>query len=313
MALREIISIDEDKCDGCGQCAKGCPEGALRIIEGKARLVGESLCDGLGACIGECPRGAITIEKREAAVYEETRVIEGMVRLGPSVVAAHLEHLAHHGQDGYEREALAWLAARGLGDPRGARARSAEAPACPGGAGPAATAMAGGCPGSAARRFAPRATSLEAARSLVSPDRSRDTPAPVSGSPEMAEDQPSALGHWPIQMKLVNPRAAHYAGARLLVAADCTAFALGAFHSRLLEGRSLVIACPKLDDRTGYVEKLAALIEAASSVEVAIMEVPCCGGLVKLVTEAREAAGLSKPLAVTVVGVEGGIISTRTV
>ncbi len=305
MALREIIAIDEDKCDGCGLCAQGCPEGALRIIEGKARLVGESLCDGLGACIGECPRGAIMVEKREAQPYEEARVMEGMAKLGPAVISAHLEHLAHHGQDKLEGEALAWLAARGLSDPRKRAAGAcADSP--------------GGCPGSASRRFGPRSAGIDSARSMVSPGRPANAAqggTAQSGAAAKPGDlaQASALAHWPIQMKLVNPRAPQYAGARLLVAADCTAFALGAFHSELLAGRSLVIACPKLDDRVGYVEKLSALVAAAESVEVAIMEVPCCGGLVKLVTEAREAAGKPAPIQVAVVGVEGGIISRRTV
>lgn len=295
MALREIIEIDEDRCDGCGACATGCPEGALQIIEGKARLVGESLCDGLGACLGECPRGAITVTKREAEAYDEAKVMEGMHRLGPSVIAAHLEHLAHHGQDLFESQALAWLAARGLEDPRKA-APGAAAPECHG----------GGCPGSASRRFNARAASVEAVRTMAGPGLSRaEAPAVASGP---GASQSSALGHWPIQLHLANPGAPQYRGARLLVAADCTAFALGSFHPSLLSGRSLVIACPKLDDRTGYVEKLARLLAVASQVEVAIMEVPCCSGLLKLVTEARALAGLDTPIAVTVVGVEGGIV-----
>lgn len=286
MALREIIEIDEDKCDGCGACATGCPEGALQIIDGKARLVGESLCDGLGACLGECPRGAITVTKREAVAYDEALVMDGMAKLGPSVMAAHLEHLAHHGQDLFESQALAWLAAHGLEDPRKTQAKP------------------GGCPGSASRRFAARSASVEAVRAMAGPGLSRTqglSPAPSQGGA-------SALSHWPIQLHLVNPGAPQFRDARLLIAADCTAFALGSFHPDLLAGRSLVIACPKLDDRQGYVEKLSRLLAAAASVEVAIMEVPCCGGLLKLVTEARVLAGLERPIAVTVVGVEGGIL-----
>lgn len=242
MAPREIIVIDEEKCDGCGACAKGCPEGAIQLLEGKARLVGEVLCDGLGACVGECPRGAIRIEKREAEAYDEARVMEGMARLGPAVLAAHLDHLL-------------------LPDPRKTPAGKAEA-----------------SPGEA------------------------QCPLPSS-----------TLGHWPIQLRLINPRAAQYSGARLLVAADCTAFALGGFHSELLEGRSLVIACPKLDDRTSYMEKLQALLGLASSAEVAIMEVPCCSGLLKLVVEAREGLGSSLPIDVVVIGVGGGIARRKRV
>jgi len=302
MALREIIEIDETKCDGCGACATGCPEGALQIIDGKARLVGESLCDGLGACLGECPQAAITVTKREAEAYDEARVMEGMAKMGTSVIAAHLDHLAHHGQDLFESQALAWLAARGLQDPRPGHGSSGRR-----GSGaitqslPDAIPDHGGCPGSASRRFASRASSVDAVRIVAGPGLSRV-------KAQEGTELPSALGHWPIQLHLVNPGAPQYRGASLLVAADCTAFALGSFHPGLLAGKSLVIACPKLDDRSSYVEKLAGLMAVAARVEVAIMEVPCCGGLLKLATEARGLAGIDTPIAVTVVGVEGGIV-----
>jgi NAD-dependent dihydropyrimidine dehydrogenase PreA subunit len=277
MARREIIVIDEAKCTGCGECATGCPEGALRIIDGKARLVGESLCDGLGACIGTCPEGAILITEREAEPYDEAKVMEGMVKLGPKVLAAHLEHLSHHGQDRYVREALAWLEARGLTLPEEAK--------------PEATPRFEACPGSAARAFKPAAAAGAAAAR---------TAAPAS---------PSALSGWPIQLHLVNPRAPQFAGTDLLVAADCTAFALGSFHAGLLEGRSLVIACPKLDvGREIYLDKLAVILDVARSVKVAIMEVPCCSGLLKLVLEAREAASSKARVEVAVVGIQGDIL-----
>lgn len=290
MALREIIVIDEGKCDGCGACALGCPEGALQVIEGKARLVGESLCDGLGACIGECPRGAIGIEKREARAYDEDAVMEGMAKLGPAVIAAHLEHLARHGQSGLEATALAWLAAHGQGDPRPATPTAAAA--APSQGSPCAS------PGSAPRRFAAHAAAP------------RPSALPVQAPGTEAS---SALSSWPIQLRLVNPAAPQFEGSRLLVAADCCAFSLGSFHATLLEGRSLVIACPKLDDREGYAEKLEALIGRAESVEVAIMEVPCCGGLLKLVADARDRAKKGMPITVSVVGIEGGVIGRKMI
>ncbi len=276
MATREIIEIDEDRCDGCGACAGGCHEGALRVIDGKARLVGESLCDGLGACIGECPRGAIKVTRREAEAYDEARVMDGLSRLGPKVISAHLEHLRDHGQDAYVREALAYMEAHGIEAP--------ESGCRPG---------AGGCPGSASKRFTPlRAPAKPASSSAAAP---------------------SALTHWPIQLHLINPRAPQFAGTELLVAADCTAFSLGAFHAELLAGKSLVIACPKLDTgRDIYVEKLAALLEAANSATVAIMEVPCCSGLLKLVLEAREASTRKPAVEAITVGVEGGILARRS-
>ncbi len=300
MATREIIEIDETKCDGCGACESGCPEGALRVIDGKARLVGESLCDGLGACIGTCPRGAITVTRREAEVYDETKVMEGIAKGGPKVIAAHLEHLRSHGQEGYAREALAWLAARGIQAPTTAAHEDAGG-AC------------GGCPGTRSRRFHTGGMRMDAARALAGAARTAEGGAHREAAKEGAANSPSAspsaLTHWPIQLHLVNPRAPQYASAELLVAADCTAFALGSFHAKLLAGKSLVIACPKLDQgREIYIEKLAALLDSARSVTVAVMEVPCCSGLVKLVLEARERTRSKLTIETLVVGIEGGVV-----
>jgi ferredoxin len=280
MATRDIIEIDEDKCDGCGACAGGCHEGALRVIDGKARLVGESLCDGLGACIGECPRGAITVTRREAEAYDEARVMGGLAKMGAKVIAAHLEHLRSHGQDGYVREALAYMASKGIPVPV-----EEEEVGCHG----------GGCPGSASKRFTPLRAS-PAAKGLTA--RVADPAAP------------SALSHWPIQLHLINPRAPQFAGRDLLIAADCTAFSLGAFHAELLAGKSLVIACPKLDQgRDIYLEKLAHLVGAAASVTVAIMEVPCCSGLLGMVLEARSGLETKPPVEAVTIGIQGEILA----
>jgi NAD-dependent dihydropyrimidine dehydrogenase PreA subunit len=280
MATREIIEIDEDKCDGCGACAIGCHEGALRVIDGKARLVGESLCDGLGACIGECPRGAIKVTRREAEAYDEAKVMEGLSKLGPKVIAAHLEHLRGHGQETYVRQALAFMAERGMELP-------IPTPSAP------AAEQGHGCPGSASRRFGAL--------------RPQSAPGPAAAVP-------SALTHWPIQLHLINPRAPQYAGKDLLLAADCTAFSLGAFHAELLAGKSLAIACPKLDQgRDIYIEKLALLLDAASSVTVAIMEVPCCSGLLKMLLDAREMSSKKPSIEAITVGTEGGIAARRRV
>jgi len=91
--LRKIIQIDEEKCDGCGQCIPNCHEGALQIIDGKARLISDLFCDGLGACLGHCPTDALKIEEREAVPYDEKKVMESIVRGGANVIKAHLEHL----------------------------------------------------------------------------------------------------------------------------------------------------------------------------------------------------------------------------
>lgn len=117
MAKRKIIKIDEDKCTGCGQCIPNCPEGALRVIDGKVRLVSDLFCDGLGACIGHCPEDAITIEERESEVYDERRVMENIVRQGKNVLRAHLEHLKAHGQNKYLKEAVEFLEERGIENP----------------------------------------------------------------------------------------------------------------------------------------------------------------------------------------------------
>lgn len=327
MAIRQIIEIDEAACTGCGECATGCPEGALRIIDGKARMVGENLCDGLGACIGTCPEGAITIVEREAEAYEEAKVMEGMVKLGPKVMVAHLEHLAHHGQDPYVREALAWLKEKGIPLPaeaepivasigRAAHGPShAATPAHPSPARPAAALSTlardlphfEACPGSAARTFTPVGASAKEASAKEAGAKeagAKAVPATAHAS------SPSALSSWPIQLHLINPRAPQFADADILIAADCTAFSLGGFHAALLEGKSLTIACPKLDQgREIYVDKLTSLIGNARSVTVAIMEVPCCSGLLKLVLDARE-AGTRKPrIKAVTLGIQGGIIS----
>ncbi len=244
MALRNIIRIEENRCNGCGNCVTGCHEGALKIIDGKARLVRESFCDGLGACTGTCPTGALTIEKRDAGEFDGA--------------------------------AVAVSAAAPAKEP-------ARMPALP-------VAHGGGCPGAMQRQLRPAS----------------------AGAP--ADASPSQLAQWPIQLHLINPLAPQFQGGHLLVAADCTAFAFGAFHTAFLRGKALVIACPKLDDDRGYLEKLTVLFTEArlASVTVARMEVPCCGGLVQLVAEARDRAESALKIEEVIVGVEGGIARHRT-
>jgi len=312
MAKRTVIEIDEDKCDGCGNCAGGCHEGALRIIDGKARLVGDSLCDGLGACIGECPRGAITVVEREAEEYDERKVIAHLIDKGPATLAAHLDHLRSHGQARWYAEGVGALRERGIAvedlpvagprhetkfTPVGRSGALSPVRAAPGGSACAG----GGCPGSAERSFAAAAPP-------------RQTPDLGGRSPEARPADPrgslaSRLEQWPVQLHLVNPRAPYFRDADVLVAADCTAFACGAFHQALLANRKLVIACPKLDHgREVYVDKLRALIDDSCirSITVAIMDVPCCGGLTRMVEEAMRTAKREVPVSTVVVSAEGG-------
>ena len=279
---RQIIRIDESLCTGCGLCVPGCPEGALQIIDGKVRLVSDLFCDGLGACIGECPEGAIEIEEREAEPYDERKVMENVVAQGPAVVKAHLEHLSAHGQDEFLATARKYLTEKGLPDPtasgRGGEGAHHHGPS-------------GGCPGSRAFAFS----------------------SPASGNaPAAAGPVPSQLSHWPVQLHLLSPRAPHYQGADVLLAADCVAFALGDFHSQFLKGRSLAIACPKLDSgQDVYLDKIVSLIDDArvNSLTVMTMEVPCCSGLLRLAVEATSRSTRRIPVRHVKVGIQGTVMS----
>ena len=266
--IREIVHIDEEKCDGCGQCVPACHEGAISIVNGKARLRAEQLCDGLGACLGHCPQGAIRIERREAHAFDEQAVLAA----GGSLMPGH----AAGGQPG----ARAPMPAAGLSVKQPEHAAAGHSP--------------GGCPSS---RFA----------QLGGPRQQPGRDMPPG-------DSPSELAQWPVQLKLLPPTAPMLAGASLLLAADCAAFACGDFHARLLKGRVLAIACPKLDSPEGYLEKLTAMIVQGGVAEIVIarMEVPCCGGLVRLALAARDAAGRDDlPVREVVISTKGQILQNR--
>ncbi len=291
--LRDIITIDEDACDGCGLCASGCPEGALQMVEGKARLVGEILCDGLGACVSVCPRGAISVEKREAEAYDEALTMEGIIKQGPATIEAHIRHLEAHGQYEYLGIARKVLEERGIAYPAAPAAVPEAASPSPRAHAHAGSAHGhhGSCPGSAIRSFGTRV----AEKNSLGP-------------------QPSALAHWPVQLALANPSAPHYAGSNLLLAADCAAFSMGDFHPRWLKGKTLAIACPKLDDRReSYIEKIVAFIDEAliDTLSVLVMEVPCCRGLLAMAEEARARASRKLPLKLVVASVDGSLKEER--
>jgi ferredoxin len=280
---RKIIQIDEEKCTGCAKCVPNCPEGAIQIIDGKARLVSDLFCDGLGACLGHCPEGAITIEEREAEKYDERKVMENIVRHGPNTIRAHLAHLRDHNQMAELSQALAVLKEKGIPNPMHA------APAA--GAGHAHAAH-GGCPGSRSMEFA-----------------ARRAPA-AGGRDDAAGTRPSQLGHWPVQLHLMSPTAPQYQGADVLLSADCVAYALGDFHKDYLRGKALAIACPKLDEgQEVYVEKIRSLIDDAriNTLTVMIMEVPCCMGLLNLAQEAARGAARKVPVKCITVGIQGDI------
>jgi ferredoxin len=279
MMKRKIISIDDDKCVGCGVCIPNCPEGAIQMIDNKARLISDLFCDGLGACLGHCPVSAITIEEREAEPYDERKVMVNIIRQGPNTIKAHLEHLKNHGQTEYLDAALEVLKEQGISNPlAGKEDKSMKHDE-----------IHSGCPGSRAMNFA-----------KASPAKSDET-----GKRE------SQLTHWPVQLHLVSPMAPYYKGKDVLLSADCVAYALGDFHKDFLKDKSLAIACPKLDDgQEVYVEKIKALIDDAkiNTLTVMMMEVPCCMGLLQLAKQASEQALRKVPIKSIVVGLQGDVL-----
>lgn len=297
--IREIVKIDEDLCNGCGDCIPNCHEGALQIIEGKARLVSELMCDGLGACLGYCPEGAITIEKREAEDYDEVVVISQMIRAGKATVFAHLKHLEDHGETGFLQEALGYIRANREAMPfeisevhELMHNSNKEVQ----GSGSCST---GGCPGTESQAF--DASSFKMA-----------APAPVPTT----SDIPSALSHWPVQMHLINPAATHFHGADLLVAADCAGFTYGNFHGDFIKDKKVVIGCPKLDQGTDiYIQKLVQLIDTSkvNTITLVIMEVPCCGGLSQMVKMATQMASRKVPVKEVMISIKGEILSEEWV
>lgn len=292
---REIIKIDEEKCNGCGLCIPSCPEGALQIIDGKARLVSDLMCDGLGACIGECPEGAIEIEEREAEPYNEAAVIREIVKFGENTVVAHLKHLLDHNEMRYFEIAVEYLEANEGGDGFYTEDVLDKVYAKSSGGDCAH----GGCPGSKSFEFNIDLDEVEEAGK----SESAVYIAPV--------EVKSELRQWPVQMHLINPMAPYFQNAEVVLAADCVAFSVGNFHQKYLKGRSLAIACPKLDQgKEVYVEKLKTMIDEAQIKElnVLVMEVPCCSGLVHIANLAREAASRQVPIKKTVIGVKGDVL-----
>jgi ferredoxin len=271
----------------------------LQVIDGKVRLVSELMCDGLGACIGHCPEGAITIEKREAEPYNERGVMELMKEKGKNTVTAHLKHLKDHGEIAFLKEGVAYLNEHkneldfNLDEVLNIVHNHEKLVVIP-----QAVQIdnhnnshaGGGCPGSKAMVIEKPGQSFH--ESTIA-------------------DQPSELRQWPVQMHLINPGASYFQGSDLLMAADCVAFSMGGFHSKHLKGKSLAIACPKLDHGTEtYIQKLVALIDNAkvNTITVMMMEVPCCGGLLQMVRSALSQASRKVPVKQMIVGINGEIL-----
>ena len=227
--VRRIIQIDEEKCNGCGACAKACHEGAIGMVNGKAKLLRDDYCDGLGDCLPTCPTGAITFVEREAAAYDEAAV-----------------------------------------------QANKEKKSCP----------PGGCPGSMAKAL------------------TRQEAAPAA--PAAMESQ---LRQWPVQIKLAPIRAPWFDGAKLLIAADCTAYAYANFHQDFIRGHVTLVGCPKLD-AVDYSVKLTEILKQNDirSVTVVRMEVPCCGGIEFAVKKALQESGRFIPWQVVTISIDGHIL-----
>jgi ferredoxin len=277
MAKRKIIKIDEEKCNGCGVCIPNCPEGALQVIDGKARLISDIFCDGLGACIGHCPQGAITTEEREAEEYDEKKTMENIVKAGKNTIIAHLKHLKDHGETGYLKEAMEVLKEKEI------EVNLDEKP------NDKCTHRPQGCPGAKMIDF--------------SDEKADET--------DESGTRSSQLRQWPVQMHLVPSNAPYFQGKDLLLVADCVGYSLADFHKDYLKGKSLAIACPKLDsNQEFYEEKLTALINDAkiNALTVMTMEVPCCSGLLYLAKKASEKASRKIPIKSIVIGIKGKIL-----
>lgn len=230
--MRKIIEIDDALCDGCGECVPACAEGAIAVIDGKARVVAEKYCDGLGACMGECPNGALRIVEREAEDFDE------------EAVEVYLQE----------------------------RAKTSEK-----------TLSAAGCPSSQSQTFVPTG---------------------------VKDGGPSNLSHWPVQIHLIQPHAPFLKGADLLVAADCTTVACANFHRDYLEGKVVMMGCPKFDDAEAYIQKFTDIFKTADikSVTALIMEVPCCSGLPVMIQRAVAAAEKEIPLEILVISTRGEVL-----
>jgi len=286
--IREVVKIDEDLCNGCGDCVPNCHEGALQVIDGKVRLISDLMCDGLGACLGHCPTGAIEIEKREAEPYNETKVMEIMVEKGKATVTAHLKHLKEHGETDFLKEGVTFLKNNENNIKFNINEVIMEVHNL--GSKIEHNHQGSGCPGSKMMSFESSSLTM-------------DNSEMISGQSELKQ--------WPLQMHLINPNAPYFRNADVLIAADSVAFSLGNFHQKYLKGKGLAIACPKLDDgMESYIQKMTRMVDEANinTLTVMIMEVPCCGGLMQMAKQAVANATRKVPIKSMVVSLHGEIL-----
>lgn len=300
---RQIINIDQELCNGCGACIPNCPEGAIQIIDGKARLVSDLFCDGLGACLGHCPEGAITTVTREAEPYNEKIVMANIIKQGENTIKAHLEHLDHHGETELYQQAIEFLNENNLDVPI---ISGAKEPACDCGSAEIQEKydaklsnsikipkILTGCPGSLSQTLQP----------------SSSVDSKSEGAPQISLK--SELRNWPIQINLLPLQARYFNNSDVLLAADCVTASYPNFHRDFVKDHTLMIGCPKLDDSAHYIEKLSKIFELNDirSLRVVIMEVPCCSGLLRIAKMALDKSGKAAkiPLQVTVITTNGQI------
>jgi ferredoxin len=304
MQVRKIIEIDEDLCNGCGSCIPNCPEGALQVIDGKARLISDLFCDGLGACIGECPIDAIRVVEREAEPYNETTVMANIVKAGTSTIIAHLKHLKDHGEVKLYQEAIGYLKDKNIDNPldKGEQNKMETEEKLP-----------CGCPGSRVMDLRDN-DECEGTVSAVKTDATVTADAKSAKIEQLLKElavRESKLKQWPVQIALVPPAAPYLNGSDLLIAADCVPFAYPNFHEDMLEGKILLVGCPKLDDSELYLKKFTEIFKQndIKSVTVAHMEVPCCFGMMSIVKQAIGQSGKDIPVKDISISIRGKIIS----
>ncbi len=269
--IRKIIEINEEKCDGCGLCTQNCPEGAIQVIDGKARLINEVFCDGLGECIKSCPKGAITVIEKEAKPYDEIKVLkEKIIPAGENTIKAHLKHLKEHGAITYYNQAINYLKDIGLNIKIEENLNQNEC-CCP-------------------------VISYQE-NNIISKDIKSDS-------------KNIKLPHWPIQIKLVPPSAPFLKNKDIVIITDCSALAYPDIQKFFGQQKAILLGCPKLDNAYEYIEKLCLILKEASpkSIHIVRMVVPCCGGMVEIVKEAIKKSGIIIPFGYTVISINGEVL-----
>jgi ferredoxin len=263
---RQIITIDEEKCDGCGNCVPSCAEGALRVVNGKARLMKESFCDGLGACLGECPQGALRVVETMVDAYDEPAVLGYLQQTAPHMVEQHVAHLREHGMASSYNPAPTGVAA---------------------------------CPSVRMRAW-------DDGRQTDDGRPTTPIPLFGFGvEPAASTRQASELRQWPVQLHLVPIQAPFFQDADLALIADCVPFAAPNTHADFIKDHAIAVGCPKLDDGRAYITKLAQILRnnVIRSLKIIRMEVPCCGGLEYIARQAMALSGKDVPLESVVVNI----------